>query len=119
MSKAPAKKTTTETKSSVIKGDASLAEFAPGRWAVILKDEVIDIKQMAPGSKPKLFGLEDSEHASDYSIEQVPETVIIGMVRGGKFESADGFGWKSAEDKAARGSPIGSGAVSLADVGAS
>jgi hypothetical protein len=125
MSKAPAKTTAKaaadkpESKSSVIKGDASLSEFAPGRWAVLLKDEVIDIKQMAPGHKPSLYGLADSEHVDDYSVEQVPESVIIGMSRGGEFESVDGFGWKSAEDKAARGAPIGQGATRLADVGAS
>lgn len=119
MSKAPAKtEAKAETKSSVIKGDAAMAEFAPGRWAVLLKDEVVDIKQMAPGHKPELYGLEDSDHVGDYSIEQVPENVIIGMVRGGKHEAANGFGWKSAEDKAAKGNPIGQGAVRLADVGA-
>jgi hypothetical protein len=131
MSKAP-KATTNSTAASTAprasKTDAALTEFTPGRWAVIMKvegkdsrEEVIDIKQMAPGAKPSLYGLADTDdkNTGNYSVEQIPDGVIIGMRRGGEFESADGFGWRDAEDKAARGGPIGSGAVRLADVEAS
>ncbi len=117
-----------QSKSSLIKGGPALTEFTPGRWAVIMsvddkgdsRDEVIDIKQMAPGTVPSLYNLEDedNDNASKYSVEQVPADVIIGMRRGGSFETVNGFGWRDAEDKAVRGNPIGSGAVRLADVGA-
>lgn len=126
MAKPAAKKPETAKRETlIIKGEAALKEFSPGRWATIFKvddndprEEVIDIKQMAPGTVPGLFGLEDSENADKYSIEQVPADVIIGMRRGGKFEAVQGFGWRDAEDKAVRGNPIGQGAARLADVGA-
>lgn len=115
--KAKASSTKAETTS---KHDPALTKFSPGRWAVIMKvdgrdarEEVIDIKQMAPGSKPEIDA--ENEHPENYAIEQVPDSVIIGMRRGGKFEAAGGFGWRDAEDKAARGNPIGAGQTRIAD----
>lgn len=116
----PAERKAAKSDASVLKGGASLKEFSPGRWAIIMKvddrdsrEEVIDIKQMAPGAKPELAA--DNQNPDNYAIEQVPDSVIIGMRRGGKFEAADGFGWRDAEDKAARGSPIGAGQTRLTD----
>ena len=37
------------------------------------------------------------------------------MRRCGGYESVHGFGWKDADDKAARGNPNGGGAARVAD----
>lgn len=117
-------KTATKAKAETTKHEPALSKFSPGRWAIIMKvdgrdarEEVIDIKQMALGAKPELAA--DNENPDNYAIEQVPDSVIIGMRRGGKFEAAGGFGWRDAEDKAARGNPIGAGQTRIADAKAS
>lgn len=98
------------------------------RWATIKeideafdpKDprvEVINISLMEGGTPPEPGELADesNENAGKYSYQRVAGGVIIGMRRGGPFESVDGFGWRDAEDKAAHGNPVGGGATRLAD----
>lgn len=92
---------------------------ASNRWATILKvddpkdprEEIINISLMEGGVPPAPNDLaeEGNEHASQYAYQRVAGGVIIGMRRGGEFESVDGFGWKDADDKAARGNPNGAG----------
>lgn len=111
--------------------------FAPGRWATIMKkgdefdkdnrEEVINISQMAPGFQPDTPGLDEpgrgrkgeevEDPSGDYSVEQVPEGVIIGMRRGGEYMAVAGFGFRDQEDYVSRGSPVGPGSTRLADVG--
>ena len=108
-----------------------LAATTAGRFATIrsigkddgdkdVRDEVINIAQFEPGHFPELPELEkdDAEYADKYSVEEVPEGVLIGMRRGGKYLSVAGFGWRDEADFAAHGSPAGQGSARLADVGA-
>jgi hypothetical protein len=94
---------------------------ASNRWATILKvedpkdprEEVINISLMEGNVPPAANDLaeEGNEHAAQYAYQRVAGGVVIGMRRGGEFESVDGFGWKDAADKAARGNPNGGGAT--------
>jgi hypothetical protein len=111
--------------------EARLARTASGRIATIRafgaedgdkdpREEVINIGQFEPGHRPDLGDLEaeGNKHADAYSVEEVPEGVLIGMRRGGSFNTVAGFGWRDAEDFAAHGSPAGQGAARLEDMGA-
>lgn len=100
------------------------------RWATIKKtdgtfdkdarEEVINISLMEGGVPPAPNELAEkgNEHADTYSFQKVAGGVIIGMRRGGPFESVDGFGWKDAADKAAHGNPVGAGSTRVVDASA-
>jgi hypothetical protein len=104
---------------------------ATNRWAILketdgvfdkdARKEVINICIMDPNWPPEInpeLAEEGNKHGDTYTVQQVGAGVTIGMREGGVFESADGFGWKDAADKAAHGSPVGAGATRLSDVGA-
>lgn len=104
---------------------------ATNRWAILketdgkfdkdARKEVINICIMDPNWPPEInpeLVEEGNKMGETYTVQQVGAGVTIGMREGGEFESADGFGWKDAADKAAHGSPVGAGATRLSDVGA-
>lgn len=104
---------------------------ATNRWAILketdgkfdkdARKEVINICIMDPNWPPEInpeLVEEGNKMGETYSVQQIGAGVTIGMREGGEFESADGFGWKDAADKAAHGSPVGAGATRLSDVGA-
>jgi hypothetical protein len=86
------------------------------RWAVTRKftrdedgkldrEEVISIASRDPWTgPPELPGLDGSDHAHKYSVIKVSAEVKIGMVRGGKVDASDGFGWQD-EGQRVRGKP--------------
>lgn len=115
-----------------LKAAAENERYAPGRWMITKKideawdkkagsrEEIIDIKQMAPGTVPDLYDLAsgENENAGNYSVEPAVPGVQIGMVKGGEFEKVGDWGWYDAGHKAARGGS-GAGPTRLSDVGAS
>lgn len=124
---APEQKTTESSQAAISVGDnvkAYADVSTSNRWATIRKvdeafdkndprEEVINISLMEGGVPPAANDLaeEGNESAQHYSYQRVAGGVIIGMRRGGAFESVDGFGWKDAADKAAHGNPVGAGSA--------
>jgi hypothetical protein len=127
------KKTTSQNKAMSIGDSAKLRSetVATNRWAILketdgvfdkdARKEVINICIMDPNWPPEInpdLIEEGNKMGESYTVQQIGSGVTIGMREGGEFESADGFGWKDAADKAAHGNPVGTGATRLADVGA-
>lgn len=124
-------KTTSANKALSVKDTvgARSAAVATNRWATLKETDgifdkdprkvVMNISLMENGP-PEVDGdlaKEGNEEAADkYTYQQVGPGVMIGMREGGEFESADGFGWKDAADKAAHGSPNGPGAARISDM---
>ncbi len=126
-------KTESQNKAMSIGDSAKLRSetVATNRWAILketdgkfdkdARKEVINICIMDPNWPPEInpdLVEEGNKMGETYTVQQVGAGVTIGMREGGEFESADGFGWKDAADKAAHGNPVGAGATRLADVGA-
>lgn len=79
------------------------------RYAVILKatNEVTEIKIMEGDNAPEING--DTAH--NYIVEKVGPGVLIGMVKGGPNNAADGFGFPEGTNI---GDRHGSGATKVA-----
>lgn len=130
---APQPASTTSSQSAISVADNVKAYqdvSTSNRWATIkqtdgtfdkdAREEVINISLMDGGVPPGANELanEGNDNAQHYSYQRVAAGVTIGMRRGGPFESVDGFGWKDAADKAAHGSPVGSGSTRVAETAA-
>lgn len=127
--KAAKRESTTSSQQAISVSDNMKAQAdvsATNRWATIkhideafdkdARDEVINISLMEGGVPPHPNELAEdgNENAEHYAYQKVAEGVIIGMRRGGEYESVDGFGWKDAADKAAHGNPVGAGSTRVA-----
>jgi hypothetical protein len=128
-------RTGSTTGRSVSPEQANAAErVEEGRWAIIksfdedsvggAREEVINICIMnPPGAPPEMPSISETDRrgnestaGEEYSAEQVPGGVMIGMVRGGPEDAVGGFGFP--EGSGGKGDRFGPGAVRLADAGA-
>ncbi|MCA1467227.1 hypothetical protein I6F09_04910 [Bradyrhizobium sp. IC3195] len=81
------------------------------RWAVTkrieagedlkpARTEVISICSREERSgPPPMPGLENSDLKDRYAAVEVPDGVVVGMIKGGPVDAAGGFGWPSVSDR--------------------
>lgn len=81
------------------------------RWAVTkrieagedlkpARTEVISICSREAGSgPPPMPGLDNSDMKDRYAAVEVPDGVLIGMIKGGPVDTAGGFGWATVADR--------------------
>ena len=81
------------------------------RWAVTkrfeagedlkpARTEVISIHSREEKSgPPPMVGLENSALKDRYAAIEIPDGVVVGMIKGGPVDSDGGFGWPDVKDR--------------------